>query len=138
LRFAIIPCSFQDGAQPGANDLADGARNAVAAAGAILQQPLEQVAERALTDTADPARSQLHPAFPLLDEAGKTIGYAGHMIDVVELPVDGRDLWHTRRGRGAVQCSRRNRLNSAQIVVTSVCSEPPANDMVVVWHSRHN
>jgi hypothetical protein len=39
------------------------------AARAVLQQALEEIAERALTDAADPLRGELHAAFALFDES---------------------------------------------------------------------
>ena len=38
--------------------------------GTVLEQPLEQVAERPLTDAPDALGRELHAPFPLLDQAG--------------------------------------------------------------------
>ena len=50
-------------------------------AGAVLQEPAEQVAERALADAADALRRELHAPFTLFDEAG----FLEHLGELGEL-----------------------------------------------------
>src|SRR5439155_4338307 len=50
-------------------------------AGAVLEEPAEQVAERALADAADALRRELHAPFTLFDEAG----FLEHLGELGEL-----------------------------------------------------
>ncbi len=51
-------------------------------AGAVLQEALEEITQRALADAADALGRQLHPAFALLDEPGvfELLGELGELL----------------------------------------------------------